>query len=272
MRIGIVQPDIVWEDKPRNYERVRGLVSGLGKGALDLVVLPEMFATGFSMDLARVKETAKGETSCFLKGLARDLDAHVLGGFVEEKGSKGLNTVALFDPRGTEVLRYVKMHPFTFGGEDRRYHRGEGPCVARVNGVMVAPFICYDLRFPEVFREAMALGAEVFVVPANWPNSRISHFTALLRARAIENLGCAIGVNRIGHGGGLDYDGHSVIFGPLGEELASAGDREEVAVCELDVSVLRKTREQLGFLTDARSDRYPHLQAERSAEKGGVRR
>lgn len=259
MRIAVVQPDIVWEDKTANYDRVQRLLDRGVSGPVDLIALPEMFATGFSMELERTAESEKGETLSFLRALAVDRGASVLAGFMESNGEKGRNTVAVFSPNGDELGRYVKMHPFSLGGEDRRYERGPGVEVISVGECTLAPLICYDLRFPEIFREGMARGADLFVVVANWPETRIDHFVSLLKARAIENLSFSVGVNRVGSGGGLRYSGRSIVYGPFGEVLADAEGREGVVVCDLDLSALRATRSKFGFLADVRADRYPFL-------------
>ncbi len=258
LRVAVVQFDILWEDKTGNYDRVRSLLERVQE-PVDLVLLPEMFATGFSMNIEKTAETAEGETVSFLSSIAASRNAHVLGGLMERGVQGGKNTAVVISPGGDVLCRYVKMHPFSFGGEDQRYEKGNEVCVVDVGGMKVSPLICYDLRFPELFREAMARGAELFVVPANWPSVRVGHFVNLLRARAIENLAYVVGVNRVGEGGGLTYPGRSVVFDPLGEPILDPEDREGVFLCDLDPEKVREPREKFGFLGDRRTDRYPFL-------------
>src|SRR5581483_11109551 len=196
MKIIGCQFDIAWEDKPANFARVRSLLETRRPLAGELVLLPEMFATGFSMNVAQIAEPEGGPTETFLRETARELQIDLLGGFVRREQGRGSNQAVCYDPQGRELARYRKLHPFTFGGESDHYAPGTQIVTFDWHGVRVSPFICYDLRFPEVFRAAMAQGAELLAVIANWPEAREAHWITLLRARAIENQAYVAGVNR----------------------------------------------------------------------------
>ncbi len=213
MQIIGCQLDIVWEDKEANFAAVPPAV-GLGRANFaGVIVLPEMFATGFSMRVEKISEDTGGKTEQFLSQLAAERKAWLLSGVVgRQMDSRGQNNAVLFDPTGRKVTTYTKINPFTLGGEARHYARGEQIEVVSVGAWEMAPFICYDLRFPEIFRHATQRGANLMVVIANWPVARIEHWTALLAARAVENQAYVVGVNRTGRDPHLSYSGRSAIL------------------------------------------------------------
>jgi omega-amidase len=253
MKVYAVQFDIVWENKPANFAKVRALLADVRPEPGSLIILPEMFATGFSMNAPAIAEGPDGETAAFLAELAETYRGFVLGG-AATRGADGAfrNESLLFDASGKEIARYAKMQPFTLGGEKDAYRAGDCPVVVDVNGLQVAPFICYDLRFPEIFRLAMGQGAEVFPVIASWPEKRIGHWVTLLQARAIENQAYVIGVNRCGADPYHRYVGRSLLVGPDGAILADAGEGETVISATLDKAMLDAYRRDLPFLTDRR--------------------
>jgi omega-amidase len=247
------QLDIVWEDKRANHDRVRAMLNAAPPSAGSLLLLPEMFSTGFSMDVARVSEGKGGESAAFLSGLARERACHVLGGVVTQSDDgQGRNQAVLFDTTGREVARYAKMHPFSYGGEERHYTAGESVVVFEIEGWNVAPFICYDLRFPEVFRAAVRRNAELFLVIANWPAQREAHWVTLLQARAIENQAYVAGVNRCGRDPKQSYPGRSLIVDPSGRILADGGDSETVVSADLDRDSMLAYRREFPALADMR--------------------
>jgi predicted amidohydrolase len=153
------------------------------------------------------------------------------------------------------VVKYAKIHPFSFAGEDKVYTAGDRVVTVEVEGVRVTPLVCYDLRFPEPFRTAAA-ETDLFVLVANWPDQRREHWRTLLRARAIENQAYVVGVNRAGEGHGLRYAGDSAAVSPLGETLAEADDREQVIFADIDPDVVGKLRARFPALDDRRPDSY----------------
>jgi len=249
-----LQFDIAWENKAANFEKVRRLLANASAEAGSLVALPEMFATGFSMNADAIAEPYGGETEQFLGNAAKEFNVWLVAGAAMcGRDGRTRNKALIFSPYGELTAFYAKMKPFTSGGEPDHYVAGERPIAFRWNECTVSPFICYDLRFPEIFREAVATNQpELFVVIANWPEKRIQHWVRLLQARAIENQAYVIGVNRIGRDPYYVYNGRSLIVDPHGEIMADAGDRECCISARLDLASLRKYREGLPFLADMR--------------------
>lgn len=251
MYVAGVQLDIAWEDREANHAKVCGLVAAanLPKGAL--VALPEMFATGFSMNVAGIAQSDARETETFLAALAKEHGIFVCGGVVVRPDwGKGLNQSVTFGPDGTLVARYSKIHPFSYGGETEQYSGGGEVLTYRAGPFEVAPFVCYDLRFPEIFRVAVKKGAQLYTVIANWPEPREAHWLALLKARAIENQAFVIGVNRCGRDPKLAYSGRGQILDPRGNVVADGGNREGVFGAEIDLAALQQYRKEFPALND----------------------
>jgi predicted amidohydrolase len=247
-----LQFDIAWENKPENFSTVGRLLSRATPQKDSLVVLPEMFATGFSMNVSLVAESYGGETEQFLAGVAKEFGIYLVAGApMRGRDGRARNKALVFSPAGELLAFYAKMRPFTPGGEKEHYVAGDHSVTFQWHGSTVSPFVCYDLRFPELFREAAAAHRpELFVVIANWPDKRIHHWVALLQARAIENQAYVIGVNRIGKDPYYTYCGRSLIVDPQGAILADAGTKEGLISAQLDLANLRKYREGLPFLAD----------------------
>ena len=251
MKIYCCQFDIAWEDKRANFAKARALVTAARPERGSLVLLPELFATGFTMNTAPLAEKPGGETEQFLAGLARELGVFVLGGVLGAGAQgKGRNLSVLFVPDGRRGCCYAKIQPFTPGGESAAYEAGDEPTLFAWQNFVVSPFVCYDLRFPEHFRLAARRGAELFTVISSWPVARIEHWVTLLRARAIENQAYVAGCNRCGTDPKLTYNGRSLIVAPSGEVLADAGDGEKVISADVDLETLRAYRKELPFLAD----------------------
>jgi omega-amidase len=252
VKVTVVQMDIAWEDKQANFEKVRALLAKDPPGAGSLVALPEMFATGFSMSADAISETAGGPTEEFLASLAGEHNCWVIGGAaMRGKDGRARNKALVFSPAGRLEAYYAKMRPFSPGKEGEFYLAGKRTTVFGWSGLKVAPLICYDLRFPELFRKATAAHRpELFTVIASWPEKRHTHWVRLLQARAIENQAFVAGVNRTGADPFYTYAGHSVIIDPQGDILADAGSGEGIISSDLDVEGLRKYREGLPFLDD----------------------
>ncbi len=258
MHVACCQLDTVWENKAANHARVCALLDAADVPLGALVVLPEMFATGFSMNVAAVAEGDARETTAFLSETARARGVFVLAGLVTKgDDGRGRNEAVLFDPDGQEQARYQKMHPFSFGGEAKHYAPGDHPIVASVGEFALAPFVCYDLRFPEAFRSAARRGAELFIVIANWPTARVAHWIALLIARAIENQAYVVGVNRCGQDPQLAYPGRSLVIDPQGNVLADAGSGEGILQADLDRDALLAWRQAFPALADIHPDYVP---------------
>jgi omega-amidase len=251
VKVYCCQLDIAWEDKERNFARTRDLLAVTKPEPGSLIVLPEMFATGFSMNVAGIHEPAGDKTEQFLQTLASEHNSCVIGGIVtRDRQGQGRNEALVFSPEGKMLARYAKIHPFSLGGESGSYSRGFEIVTFDFGGFKIAPFVCYDLRFPEIFRAAVQQGAEMFVLIANWPTRREQHWVTLLQARAIENLAWTVGVNRSGKDPQHVYPGRSMIVDPHGFIRADAGMGEGIAIAEADLPTVRSWREQFPALRD----------------------
>jgi predicted amidohydrolase len=255
MQLVGVQLDIAWEDRQANFNRVRALLDASPPRPGALVALPEMFASGFSMNVPAIAEDESRATGQFLAETARRHRIHLIGGLVTVgPDGRGRNEAVVADPRGQTVCRYQKIHPFVPGKEGQHYTGGDAVVTFGCGDFTVAPFVCYDLRFPEVFRAAAQRGVNLIVVIANWPSPRVEHWTTLLRARAIENQAYVLGVNRCGADPFLPYPGRSTIVDFRGEVLTHAGDAEQIVAADADLPSLRTYRDRLPFLADAKRD------------------
>jgi predicted amidohydrolase len=252
MRIAAVQHDIVWEDRDANFERLAPQVGrAVGAGA-ELVLLTETFSTGFSMTPG-IGEAEGGPSARFLAGQAAEHGVWMAGTCPEIAPGEELpyNSFVLAGPDGT-MHRYRKLHPFTHAGEHERFRAGEKPVTVEVGGLRITPFVCYDLRFADVFWKA-APETDVYLVPANWPSPRRQHWQTLLQARAIENQAYVVGCNRVGTAGdGTEHAGDSRIVSPMGELLATASAVETFVLADVDPAEVAATRDRLRFLPDRR--------------------
>ena len=252
MKVAGLQYDIVWEDREANFRRLAPRIdAAVGAGAR-LVVLPEMFSVGFSMDTDRITEPEDGPSAGFLVEQARRAGVWICGSAPElpPGETKPANTLILAGPKG-EVSRYRKLHPFTYAQEHRHYSAGADLVTVDVEGLRCTLFICYDLRFADEFWTT-AERTDAYIVVANWPDARRAHWSTLLRARAIENLSYVVGINRVGRGGRLAYAGDSAIHDPWGEPLATASGDETMLLAELDPARVRDARERFPVLRDRR--------------------
>ena len=252
MKISAVQLDIAWEDKAANFARVRALLAAAPPEPGSLIVLPEMFASGFSMNLAVTRQNDARDDETFLAALAREHRSFVIGGVVSPaENGRGRNESVTFSPTGELLARYAKIHPFSLGGESQGHEAGRDIVTFNCAGFIAAPFVCYDLRFPEIFRAAAKCGANLFIVIALWPAKRQQHWLTLLLARAIENQACVIGVNRVGSEPQFTYAGRSVVVDPHGVIVADAGEQERVLNASIDVETVNAWRRDFPALRDA---------------------
>jgi predicted amidohydrolase len=214
-----------------------------------------MFATGFSMNAESIAEPYEGDTEKFLSETAKRFHIFIVAGAaMRRRDGRPRNKALIFSPTGELLAFYAKMRPFTPGGEAQHYAGGHRPVCFRWLDCSVSTFICYDLRFPELFREAAAQAMpELFVVIANFPEKRIHHWVRLLQARAIENQAYVAGVNRIGRDPFVSYPGRSVLIDPQGDILADGGNDEAIIRTRLDLQSLRKYRKDMPFLADMRA-------------------
>lgn len=256
MRAHLVQLDLVWEDKPSNYALVREAAARAAIAPGDLVVLPEMFDTGFSFHLETTADD--GGTLAFLQDLAGELGATVHGSrTLLGADGRGRNMATIVAPDGTVACEYAKIHPFSYGREAERFTGGDevrlyGWAAGKGERLTVCPAVCYDLRFPELFRRGLRAGAEAYAIGANWPVARAAHWRTLLIARAIENQAVVLGVNRCGNDPHLAYGGGSMAVGPKGEVLGELGVESGVLSVEVSPEAIRAWREQFPAWRDPR--------------------
>jgi predicted amidohydrolase len=253
VRAHLVQLDIRWEDRDANTARVQSLLAGADVRPGDLVVLPELFDSGFSLNTAATNDNA-GRTAAFLAHLASTVHATVQGGrtIIPEGAGRALNLMSVFGPDGLTRAQYAKIHPFSFGKEPDAFAGGDEVVTYRWGPLTCCPAVCYDLRFPELFRLGMKKGAELFAVGANWPAPRQHHWRALLIARAIENQAFVLGVNRAGADPYLQYAGGSIVVDPTGCVLAEADHAETVLSADIDPDAPAAWRARFPALRDAR--------------------
>ncbi len=253
MRTAAIQMDMAWEDPQANYPRYAEWIRRATAAGADLVVLPEMFPTGFSMASDKIAEDPDGPSTTFLVEQATAHGVHVCGSVAQVTPGfeRPTNTLVLAGPGGVEA-RYHKIHPFSYSGEDRHYSGGHEFCTVTIAGVRTTFFVCYDLRFADEFW-ATAADTDCYVVPACWPARRGHHWRTLLQARAIENQAYVVGVNRVGtDGNDLDYSGDSAIIDPLGTTLASAALTETMVLADVDAEEVATVRARFPFLADRR--------------------
>lgn len=259
MIVGGLQMDIAWEDPEESFRRAEALADRAAAAGARLLVLPELFATGFSMNAELV--AASGEAALqLMTRLARRHRVWVVGGFAESAGDRPYNACAVVDPDGEERARYRKIHPFSLTGEQSRYRAGETVANVAVDGLRVTPLICYDLRFPELFR-ATADVTDLYLVIANWPEPRTHAWSALLVARAIDCQAWVVGVNRVGDAQGHRHLGESVLVDPLGRVVARGAHQPAVVMGEVDAATVASVRDRYGFLRDRRPGVYASLMA-----------
>jgi omega-amidase len=272
MRAHLVQLDIAWEDKAANYANVERLLDqaqgGVSPG--DFILLPEMFDTGFSLNTDKTADK-DGSTLAFLLRLADDLGCTVQGGRTvhECHCAKASNVMSIFGPGGRPLGEYRKIHPFSYGREPERFVGGtqvitySWASAAGGETLAVCPAICYDLRFPELFRLGLLQGAELIAIGACWPAARAAHWRALLIARAIENQAFVLGVNRTGDDPTLKYAGGSIAVGPKGDVLAELGPEAAVLSVTIDPRQILEWRATFPAWKDARllASREPGAQA-----------
>ncbi len=252
LELAAIQHDIVWEQPEATMAAVRPLVRDAAAEGAQLISLTEMWSCGFSMNTAVVAESPDGPTATFMHTLAAETGCWMAGSFPEHTvgHDRPTNRFVLAGPDG-EDHRYSKTKPFSYAGETDHYDGGAPVAPITIHGVRVTPFICYDLRFTDLFWNA-ARDTDLYLIPANWPAVRSEHWTTLLRARAIENQAYVCGVNRVGEAGdGLAHSGDSRIFDPLGAPLAEApAGAVHTMRATIDPGVVADTRARFRFMDD----------------------
>lgn len=249
LNITLIQPDIVWEDKEANFKQYEACLESI-TDKKEVVVLPEMFSTGFSMAPERMAEPMDGPSVQWMKNMARKYRCILTGSLIIAENGHYYNRLLWVQPDGVAGY-YDKRHLFAYAGENAHYTAGNKRLIARVKGWRICLMVCYDLRFP-VWARNQGDEYDVLLYVANWPERRRLAWKTLLQARAIENMSFVAGINRVGDDrNDIHYNGGSAIFGPLGECVADLGDGATTQTITLQKETLTKTRSHFPFLADA---------------------
>jgi omega-amidase len=253
LRITTVQADLVWEKKIENLAKFDDLLRGIKRGETDVIVLPEMFTTGFSMNPAAFAETMDDATIFWLKKKAWELDAAVTGSFICLENGKYYNRLVWMQPDSTYTV-YDKRHRFTLAGENDYYTEGVERRIVEWRGWRICPLICYDLRFPVWARNTVSNGQkdyDVLIYVANWPIARSHHWRILSEARAIENQAIVVAVNRVGtDANGYEHRGDTSVIDYTGDILLRRSFTEGADTTIVSKDKLDKYRNKFGFLAD----------------------
>jgi predicted amidohydrolase len=247
MKVALIQSSLTWENPTANRNHFEEKINAISE-QVDLIVLPEMFSTGFTMNPEVVFETIEGETVLWLQSLAKAKNSAITGSLVINENNNFYNRLVFIFPSG-EIKFYDKRHLFTLAGEDKVYTSGEKKLIVEYLGWKICPLVCYDLRFPVFARNIEDYDVLIYV--ANWPKVRINAWDILLKARSIENMCYTIGVNRIGFdNNNFEHVGHSQTVDFIGNYVLEPQETEGVFIVELNKEKLLETRKKLGFLND----------------------
>ena len=248
MKIALVQYSPSWEDKESNRKKILSLIEGVE--GIELFIFPEMTLTGFTMKSKEMSETIQGESFRFFSSIAKEKSVNIFAGIIERRNNRTYNTLIHIRPDGNLLKLYRKIHPFSYSGENKNYFAGSKPAYTKIKNWKIGLTICYDLRFPELYRKYGKKRTHLIVNIANWPDTRIEHWRTLLKARAIENQCYIAGVNRVGKDPKLNYVGFSSVFDPMGKEIIAVENEEKVIVVELDKNYVSEVRGKFPFLDD----------------------
>ena len=249
MKVGLVQYSPIWENPNETINILENLITKANLTDVDLLIFPEMSLTGFTMNSKFFAEEMDGISFNYFMKLARKLKKHIFAGIIERDENEIYNSLIHFDENGLIRIRYRKIHPFSFANENKNYTAGTETIVTKINKVTFGLSICYDLRFPELYRYYAKQRVNVLINIANWPIVRINHWDLLLKARAIENQSFMIGANRIGNDPFLEYPGHSAVINPMGEVL-DLNLTQSISIIDIDTKQAASLREKLPFLND----------------------
>lgn len=247
MKTALIQTPLFWENPNKNRAYLIEKINSISQ-YVDLIVLPEMFTSGFTMNPRNAAESMQGESILWLQKTAQEKNCAITGSLVIEENGNYYNRLVFVFPSG-EIQYYNKRHLFTLAGEDKVYTSGIDKLIVDYKGFKICPLICYDLRFPVFSRNVEDYDVLIYV--ANWPKPRVNAWDILLKARAVENISYVIGVNRVGlDENNLEYVGHSQAIDFLGNFIQEPLETEEISIVELNKEQLLETRKKLAFLND----------------------
>lgn len=265
MKIALAQIDISWENKVKNMETCENIIKHAVDMDAEMIVFPEMTLTGFSMN---VNETAECKDDSITLKFFRKLSLEhaivvVFGYTLKDKGN--ITNRLCIVKKGKIVLEYDKIHPFSYAGENRFFNSGDCICSADINGIRVGASICYDLRFPDIY-QLTSKDSDIILVIANWPSSRQQQWETLLKARAIENQCYIVGVNRVGTGDDLIYNGGSCIVDPYGNIIAEGKEQEGLIIGDVNGEVVSQYRKSFPVRVDRKENLYQRLREIRNIQ------
>jgi predicted amidohydrolase len=248
LKVTIIQADLVWENAIQNRQDIEGKILALEEPT-DLIILPEMFTTGFAMQPERLAETMNGDTVVWMLKMAKEHNSAICGSIIITENEHHYNRFLFVTPSG-EIHQYNKRHLFSLAGEHERYQNDNKQVIINYKGWKICPLICYDLRFPVWSRNT--LNYDVLIYVANWPKPRIDAWNTLLKARAIENMSYVVGVNRVGtDANGHEYTGNSIVLDELGAEMTPLAENTETYfTTTLSKEKLLASRTKFNFLSD----------------------
>ncbi|WP_313890863.1 carbon-nitrogen family hydrolase [Psychrobacillus sp.] len=258
MKIACVQLDIAFGEPKDNFSKVENKICEAASLGAEIVVLPEMWNTGY--DLTRLEEIADVEgieTKNLFSKLSKELQIHIVGGSVStKKGGKFYNTMYVTNASGELIAEYDKAHLFKLMDEHLYLEAGNEKNLFTLDGIKMGGIICYDLRFPEWTRAHTLNGAKIMFIPAEWPDKRIDHWKTLLQARAIENQSFVVAVNRVGQDPNNTFDGNSMVIAPWGEVLWTGANEETVEIIEVNLAEIEEVRSRIPVFQDRREELY----------------
>lgn len=259
MVVGICQTDVVFEDKKYNLIAAEDYISKSADKGARLVLFPEMSMTGFSLEPEHVFETREDcPTIQAMKQYSIQYQVALGFGYVLKEHGEYTNRYMIIDEKGSVLCDYAKIHPFSYAQEEIYYAKGDQLSYCTIDGITIAPLICYDLRFPELFQKA-SVTADLLLVPANWGGPRNSHWKLLLQARALENQSYVIGINRVGKDEITYYVGNSMIVDPEGEIIDVLEEQAGLMIVDVEKSKVDEYRSSFPVKMDRRPELYPNL-------------
>ncbi|MCX6174208.1 MAG: hypothetical protein NTZ27_05605 [Ignavibacteriales bacterium] len=249
MKLGLVQYSPVWENQEENILEIESLIKSANTN-FDLLIFPEMTLTGFTMNSEKFAEEIDGIGTQYFLNLSARLKTNIFAGIIERDEENIYNSLVHFDSLGLIRARYRKIHPFSYAKEDQFYNAGNETVITQIDKIKFGLSVCYDLRFPELYRLYAKERVDVLIDIANWPIPRIDHWKTLLKARAVEDQCFMVGVNRVGTDPFNNYNGCSAVFDPMGVEIVLVENEEKIIEAEIDLEKVNATQSKLPFLQD----------------------
>lgn len=256
IKVALAQIDILWEEKEENKKKCKSFIKDASEQNVDLIIFPEMTLTGFSMEIDKIAEDKeKSDSILFFSEMAQKYNICIGFGMAVQYYDKAINKFYIVDKNGEIIFNYSKIHPFSFGEEDKYFCSGDVISSCCIGNVNISGFICYDLRFPEIFQAASEKNSVIIVI-ANWDEKRRSHWNTLLKARAVENQCYIIGVNRVGKDKNSVYCGNSAVINPNGDLITNIYSDERLIITEIDIDLVNSYRKSFNLKLDRKKEVY----------------